>query len=90
MPRRARPHRLAVRLTGGEHDEVSRRARAHGVPMAEFMRRSALSGVAGPAGSDDDWFLSLPPERKAQVRGWLDKSPAPPPSEVGLPLPLDL
>lgn len=28
--------------------------------------------------SDDEWFCSLPEQRKTQIRGWLDK-PAPPP-----------
>lgn len=85
MPRRTKPHRLTVRLDPTEHAEIKRRASAHGIPVAEYVRRATLSG-AGAGDSDDEWFAALPPSRQAQVRRWLDK-PETVPAPGLLPLP---
>lgn len=71
----ARTSRLPVTFSPAEKATLRRRAAAHKVTMAAYVRAAALgqrpasrSGVGADA---DAWWDTLPPSRRAQVHGWL-------------------
>ena len=75
MARTRRAHRLPVTLSAAEHSELARRASAHGVPMAEFIRRSVLAGAHVQAtDAADDWWHAMTPRERDGIYRWLGKS----------------
>lgn len=65
--------RLSVTLTPSERAELRRRAAAHRLSLAAFIRKAALGVSKGPNADPDLWWDTLAPSRKAQVHGWLTK-----------------
>lgn len=63
--------RIPVAVDPGEKAEIRRRAEAHGVPVAVFMRKAALGVRGAPEDDPDAWWDSLSLSRKKQVRAWL-------------------
>lgn len=66
-----RTERVTVRMSPSERAELTRRASAHGMPAAAFLRTSALTGSSAADDSPDAWWDTLPAGRKAQVMRWL-------------------
>lgn len=62
--------RLSVAVDESQRATLRSRARAFGVPMAEYLRASAL-GVRPAQSTADAWWDGLSQSRKAQVHGWL-------------------
>jgi hypothetical protein len=66
-----------VTFTPAEKAKVRRRAAAHKMPMAAYVRATSLGerpqGRSGVAADADAWWDALPPSRRAQVHGWLTR-----------------
>lgn len=74
MPRMRRGHTVKVSLSAEEYAVVAARAAAHRRRVAVWAR-AVLLGDHGRAVKDaDDWWDSLPPQRRAQVYRWVDNA----------------
>jgi hypothetical protein len=74
--------RFPVPLLPSERATIGSRAAAHKTSVAGFMRAAALGVRPGAdPGTDtadaDDWWDSLPPARRAQIRRWVSTSRRP-------------
>jgi hypothetical protein len=80
--RQRRSRRITLTVDDTEHREITRRARAHRVPVAAYVRAAALSRADDPRGvavDADRWWGRLPPGRKSQIMSWLTASSGPDP-----------
>lgn len=69
----SRVARVVVYFTPSEKQSLRRRAAAHRVPMAAFLRAVAFGErpQTGVAAAADEWWDGLPPDRRAQLHAWL-------------------
>jgi hypothetical protein len=77
--------RVGIRVSGAELDTLRRRATAHGLAVATFVRRAALDSAHEPdARSADTWWAGLGGERRIQVHRWLteDRAGGPFPGQI--------